>query len=116
MWLPAARMPQVPGDVIRDRAARLRAAGDAAMKNFMTSRIGQMTDVLIERDGEGLCARYLPVRLEAGGVVPEAGRIVPVIITGLDGDTLTARPVTGDSSSTVSASHRGQDEHHQHSA
>ncbi len=113
---PAARMPQVPGDVIRDRAARLRAAGDAAMKSFMESRIGQITDVLIERDGEGLCARYLPVRLEAGGVVPEAGRIVPVIITGLDGDTLTARPVTGDSSSTVSASHRGQDEHHQHSA
>ena len=113
---PAARMPQVPGDVSRDRAARLRAAGDAAMKSFMKSRIGQITDVLIERDGEGLCARYLPVRLETDGAIPEAGRIVPVMITGLDNDTLTARPVAGDSSSTVSAFHRGQDEHHQHSA
>ena len=37
---PAARMPQVAGDVIKDRARRLRAAGEAALQRRLASEIG----------------------------------------------------------------------------
>ncbi len=38
---PAARMPQVSGAVIRDRAARLRAAGDKALARHLAAQVGQ---------------------------------------------------------------------------
>jgi threonylcarbamoyladenosine tRNA methylthiotransferase MtaB len=40
---PAARMPQVPGPVIRDRAARLRAAGEAALARIWPPRSARGT-------------------------------------------------------------------------
>ncbi len=83
---PAARMPQVAGDVVRQRAARLRAKGDAAMAAFLAGRIGHRTTVLIERDGFGHCEHYLPVSTDAG-VAP--GTIVEVRITGVEDGQLT---------------------------
>ncbi len=112
---PAARMPQVPGDVIRERAARLRAVGDAAMTSFMQAQIGKTTDVLIERDAEGHCARYLPVRLREIDPLPEPGSVVSVYITGMDGAFLTARPVSPSLPADLSP-HRGLDEPHRYSA
>ena len=37
---PAARMPQVAGDVIKERAKRLRAAGEAALQRRLASEVG----------------------------------------------------------------------------
>ena len=37
---PAARMPQVAGDAIRERAKRLRAAGEAALRRRLAQEIG----------------------------------------------------------------------------
>ena len=45
---PAARMPQVKGPAIKERAARLRAAGDAALARHMAAQIGQPHRILIE--------------------------------------------------------------------
>src|SRR5205085_10356246 len=59
---PAARMPQLPDGVIRERAARLRAAGEAALAAELFARVGSETDVLIERPGMGRAAFYAPVR------------------------------------------------------
>jgi threonylcarbamoyladenosine tRNA methylthiotransferase MtaB len=58
---PAARMPQLPGAVIKERAARLRAAGEVALAAELSSRIGGETDVLIERPGMGRAAFYAAV-------------------------------------------------------
>jgi threonylcarbamoyladenosine tRNA methylthiotransferase MtaB len=59
---PAARMPQLPDALVRERAAKLRAAGEAALAVELASRIGSETDVLIERPGLGRAAFYATVR------------------------------------------------------
>src|SRR6185369_1871725 len=51
---PAAKMPQVKGDVRKARAARLRAAGEAAMQRYFVERVGMPVNVLIERTENGL--------------------------------------------------------------
>ncbi|MBF0324667.1 MAG: tRNA (N(6)-L-threonylcarbamoyladenosine(37)-C(2))-methylthiotransferase MtaB [Alphaproteobacteria bacterium] len=85
---PAARMPKVPGDVVKERAARLRAKGEAAMEAFVATRMGREVSVLVEQDGQGFCEHYLPVRLKA----PAAeGTIVRARVTGQDGTRLLAQ-------------------------
>jgi threonylcarbamoyladenosine tRNA methylthiotransferase MtaB len=58
---PASRMPQLPNALIKERAAKLRAAGAAALAAELSSRIGSETDVLVERPGMGRAAFYAPV-------------------------------------------------------
>jgi threonylcarbamoyladenosine tRNA methylthiotransferase MtaB len=48
---PAARMPQVNRALIKQRAARLRAAGDAALRRHLDAWLGREADVLVEREG-----------------------------------------------------------------
>ncbi len=62
---PAARMPQVPGELARARAARLRAAGEAALARALAGRVGSVARVLVERPGFGRSEHYAPVRLPA---------------------------------------------------
>ena len=54
-------MPQLPDAVVKERAARLRSAGEAALAAELSSRVGSETDVLIERPGRGRAAFYAPV-------------------------------------------------------
>jgi len=58
---PAARMLPLPDPVVKERAARLRAAGDAALAAELASRVGGETDVLIERPGRGRTEFYATV-------------------------------------------------------
>ena len=64
---PAAKMKQLPGDVRRERAARLRSAGQAARDAFFESQVGKTASVLVEKteDGIGLghCPHFAPVRV-----------------------------------------------------
>jgi threonylcarbamoyladenosine tRNA methylthiotransferase MtaB len=84
---PAARMPQVPGPEIRDRAARLRAAGQAALDRHLAARVGSDQQVLTEGPRIGRCADFTEVAF--AGDQPE-GRILPVRITGTADGRLTA--------------------------
>jgi threonylcarbamoyladenosine tRNA methylthiotransferase MtaB len=67
---PAARMPQLPRALIRERAARLRDAGEAAARDFIDSQLNKMQDILIEKAGAGRSAHYAPVRLLDGAAQP----------------------------------------------
>ena len=58
---PAARMLPLPDPVVKERATRLRAAGDAALAAELASRVGGETDVLIERPGRGRTEFYATV-------------------------------------------------------
>ncbi|OJX68469.1 tRNA (N(6)-L-threonylcarbamoyladenosine(37)-C(2))-methylthiotransferase MtaB [Magnetospirillum sp. 64-120] len=87
---PAARMPKVPGDVVKDRAARLRAKGQLAMDAFLDSRLGKTVQVLVEKDGQGFCAHYLPVRVTSA---PAEGSMARVRISGRDGGVLVGEPL-----------------------
>src|SRR6478672_6222897 len=50
---PAARMPQVAGGAIKERAKRLRAAGEVALRRRLQEELGTTRDVLIESDSQG---------------------------------------------------------------
>ncbi len=84
---PAARMPQVPGDVRRERAARLREAGARNLENFLTSKVGASAQVLVESQGRGHCEQFADIR------TPDAltpGEIYPMQVTGVEGTALSA--------------------------
>jgi threonylcarbamoyladenosine tRNA methylthiotransferase MtaB len=81
---PAARMPQLPGALIKERAARLRAAAQAALAAELCARIGTETDVLIERPGMGRAAFYAPVSFTGPDAVASVRRMRLVESTGSD--------------------------------
>ncbi|SFJ52007.1 tRNA (N(6)-L-threonylcarbamoyladenosine(37)-C(2))-methylthiotransferase MtaB [Bradyrhizobium sp. cf659] len=82
---PAARMPQVAGPEIKERARRLRAAGEAALRQRLQAEIGATRDVLIESGSQGRTEHYLPVAIAGARV----GSVVPLRIAGSDGERLT---------------------------
>jgi threonylcarbamoyladenosine tRNA methylthiotransferase MtaB len=82
---PAAKMPQVHGGEIRERAKRLRATGEAALRKRLASEIGRTRQVLIESDRQGRTEHFLPVAI--AGEVP--GAVMALTMTGHDGARLT---------------------------
>lgn len=68
---PGARMPQVPVAVRRERAALLRAAGEAALGRYLTSCVGRSVEILTESDGTGRTRHYAQVKLDGGGAPGE---------------------------------------------
>jgi threonylcarbamoyladenosine tRNA methylthiotransferase MtaB len=82
---PAARMPQVSGEVIKQRAKRLRTMGEAALQRRLTSEVGATRQVLIESATQGRTEHFMPVAL--AGETP--GTVRTLAITGHDGARLT---------------------------
>jgi threonylcarbamoyladenosine tRNA methylthiotransferase MtaB len=82
---PAARMPQVAGNTIKERARRLRATGEAALRNRLTAEIGATRHVLIESASQGRSEHFVPVAIS--GETPGAVRAFKII--GHDGARLT---------------------------
>ncbi len=82
---PAARMPQLAGGAIKERAKRLRAAGEVALRKRLAAEVGAMRDVLIESATVGRTEHYLPVAIS--GVTP--GAVRRLSIAGEDGARLT---------------------------
>jgi threonylcarbamoyladenosine tRNA methylthiotransferase MtaB len=81
---PAARMPGLPRALVKERAARLRAQGDAARTARLETMIGTRHTVLMERGGIGRTPCFTPVEISG---VPH-GTFLPVTITGRNGDRL----------------------------
>ncbi len=76
---PAARMPQVPGPAIRDRAARLRSAGATALERHLGMQVGRRLPVLVEGPRMGRTEGFAEVDFAADQ--PE-GQIVTAVIRG----------------------------------
>jgi threonylcarbamoyladenosine tRNA methylthiotransferase MtaB len=86
---PAARMPQVGKATARARAKLLREAGERRFAAHCASRVGEIENVLVERDGIGRTEQFVPVEI-AGHA---AGEIVPVRIIGTAGDRLIGEAI-----------------------
>jgi len=82
---PAARMPQVAGGAIKERAKRLRAVGEAALWRRLAAEVGATRQVLIESATQGRTEHFLPVAVS--GKTP--GTVIPLAISGYDGTHLT---------------------------
>ncbi len=87
---PAARMPRLPDPVVKERAARLRAAGEAALAAELRSRVGSETDVLIERPGIGRADFYATVSFTTSGA---PGSIQRMRLVGSSRSSLVGVPV-----------------------
>jgi threonylcarbamoyladenosine tRNA methylthiotransferase MtaB len=80
----AARMPQVAGGAIRERAKRLRSAGEAALRRRLDSEVGARREVLIESSTQGRTEHFLPVAIS--GESP--GMVRSLVVGGHDGARL----------------------------
>jgi threonylcarbamoyladenosine tRNA methylthiotransferase MtaB len=79
-------MPQLGRQVARERAARLRAKGDAALAAHFASLVGSAKEILLEKGGIGRTECFAPVRFD--GV---AGRFVTVALTGTESGQLVGQ-------------------------
>jgi len=82
---PAARMPQVPKAVAKDRAAALRARGDAAMTARLAALRNTTQALLVERGGIGRTECFAPARIDA-----TPGTFITARITGAAHNQLLA--------------------------
>ena len=82
---PAARMPQLPGDVIKARAATLRAKGAARLAAHLTHWIGREAVALVEHGARARLPDFTEVKLDAAA---PAGAFVRVQVQSHDGQRL----------------------------
>jgi threonylcarbamoyladenosine tRNA methylthiotransferase MtaB len=85
---PAARMPAVKGDLTKARAARLRAAGEAALARHLDRQIGRLLMGLVEREGLARADDFTEIAFEGEAPI---GEIVALRVTGHDGKRALAR-------------------------
>lgn len=74
---PAARMPQVAKNVIKDRAAQLRAAGDIQFQKTMEKFVGTTQQILMENEQFGHSMYFAPTHIDK---ICEPGALVNVQI------------------------------------
>ncbi|MGY6548105.1 MAG: tRNA (N(6)-L-threonylcarbamoyladenosine(37)-C(2))-methylthiotransferase MtaB [Roseinatronobacter sp.] len=84
---PAARMPQLPGSMVKARAARLRDAGARALEQHLRAQLGVVHQVLMEAPDLGRTAQFTEVRFSAPQPV---GALVAAQISGFEGGQLLA--------------------------
>ncbi len=85
---PAARIPnQVHVPERKERAARLRALGEAQVAALMDKHIGRQSTVLIEKGGVGRAENFMSVAVDDA---LEVGHLVDVTLTGVRDQKLTS--------------------------
>ena len=88
---PAARMPQVQKQTRKDRAAKLREAGDRQMQKFLQNQVGTVRTILMEKNNMGRTEQFAEVNVIDGQYEP--GVFVAVSIENIDGVRLTGRAI-----------------------
>jgi threonylcarbamoyladenosine tRNA methylthiotransferase MtaB len=85
---PAARMPQVPKPVRKERAARLRSAGERRLRGYLDREVGRPARVLVEAHGRGRTEAFAPFRFSD---TPPPGGIVSTVAERVENDMLLGR-------------------------
>ncbi|MDA0338542.1 MAG: tRNA (N(6)-L-threonylcarbamoyladenosine(37)-C(2))-methylthiotransferase MtaB [Proteobacteria bacterium] len=86
---PAAKMPMVPGELVRERAARLRAKGQERKAAFFAGQLGASVSMLVEKVEDGVATghseHFAPIRLQGA-----TEGIVTAIVTDFSDQGLVA--------------------------
>ncbi|MEM9147284.1 MAG: tRNA (N(6)-L-threonylcarbamoyladenosine(37)-C(2))-methylthiotransferase MtaB [Pseudomonadota bacterium] len=85
---PAARMPAVARADVKARAAELRRVGEARVVAHLTTQVGALHAVLLERPRLGRTEQFTEVRLDADHTI---GSVVQAQIAGTGGHWLEGR-------------------------
>jgi len=80
---PAARMPQVEKSIRKERAARLREAGEKQLAAYLKSQIGKSAQVIVEKETTGRTEGFAMVELDRKC---EPGSIQKIQVIGSSGD------------------------------
>jgi threonylcarbamoyladenosine tRNA methylthiotransferase MtaB len=88
---PAARMPQVPVALRKERAARLRAAGERALARHLERQLGRRSQVLLERGGSGRTESFAPFRMADPQRSAPPGSIVTALAERVEAGSLVGR-------------------------
>ena len=92
---PAALMPQLPRDVVKARAARLRERSEAALNHHLSERVGRRGTVLIEEIKNGVprgrLADFTDVHFQTNPAIAPGQRIDATMIA-QSGRHLVAAP------------------------
>jgi threonylcarbamoyladenosine tRNA methylthiotransferase MtaB len=83
---PAGRMPQLPRELVKGRAARLRERAAERRRRWLDRLIGTAQPVLIENHGKGHSNNFAPVAIDGA----RRGDTDLALFTGRSGDHLTA--------------------------
>jgi threonylcarbamoyladenosine tRNA methylthiotransferase MtaB len=72
---PAARMPQVAGPVISERAARLREVGNRALDGYLARQVGREVEVLVEGRKLARTPQFAEVEIDAPALLGRVTRV-----------------------------------------
>ncbi len=84
---PAARMPAVAKAEVKARAARLRAAGEAALARHLERQVGRTLMGLVERPGVARAEDFTEIAFDGAA---EVGSVAALVVTGHDGRRVIA--------------------------
>ncbi len=84
---PAAKMPPVKGTVMKDRARRLRAAGEAALGRHLQRQVGRVLNGLVEKPGVARADDFTEIAFVGEAPV---GEIVSMRVVGVSGGKVVA--------------------------
>ena len=79
---PAAKMPQVAVNIRKERAEKLRKAGDIELTKFLKNKINNNVQVIVEKENYARCNDFTSVRLTGEF---EVGSIIPVKLMAVNG-------------------------------
>ncbi len=85
---PAAKMPQLPVPLRRDRASQLRDLGATAVQRLYAARVGREENVLMERGNRGHTEQFCPVHVTGRTIA--AGTLVRLHVAAATPDGLVA--------------------------
>jgi len=92
---PAAKMPQLPSETIRERARLLREAGDKVRQEWLETQVGTTLKGLIEKPGQARSETFAMIDFSNEDLAASSiGDIYNFDITGHDGSKLTGKRVT----------------------
>jgi threonylcarbamoyladenosine tRNA methylthiotransferase MtaB len=89
---PAAKMPQVNGKIIKERAKMLRDAGERELQKFLNQQISKELKIVVEKNGSGKTENFLDVKISNGANIA-SGEIVLTKIKSVDGNFLIGEKI-----------------------
>jgi threonylcarbamoyladenosine tRNA methylthiotransferase MtaB len=88
---PAAKMPQVNGKIVKERAKLLREAGQAELQKFLKKQVGKTLSVIVEKDGIGKSENFLDVKILDKSKKLKSGDIVEIKAAEVEGNFLITK-------------------------
>jgi len=84
---PAAKMPQLNGEIIKKRAKILREAGKAELQKYLQTQIGKTLKVIVEKNNIAKSENFLDVKIPAT-IKTKTGQIMEIKVSGLEDNYL----------------------------